>query len=100
MTNILASIAVCIVTNVTTVDNAVYGCSMCMPVSPGILLMHDCGHDVLHSEATAKTDTITVMEITQLEFTFKGKAWVLRQSKELSRKERKFVKKETLEESK
>lgn len=93
MTNLLAAIIVSLSTNVTTVDNAVYE-QIPKPcpdskIVLGQLASFSC--NVFHGytrgaklrDATEKTDTITVTEITHAEFLWNGEKKTVRLSERI-----------------
>ena len=101
MTNLLATIAICIVTNTTTVDNA-------QPASDGscdgdygsgisCLVMHYASDAV---PATERTETAEVVEIKTLKFKWEGKEYTAKKNRVISTSVRKWKKQETWEEAK
>lgn len=114
MTNILATIVVCIVTNVTTTDNAVFVPNVNMSsttidcASDSMLLADGLWHDEQQnssvqghmSEPTERTETTEIVEVKRLSFKWEGKDWNGEVKKVLSSSSRKFKlkKQETWEE--
>lgn len=119
MTNILATVIVCLVTNVTWTDNS--------QTTPYLLNSNDCdanivpgsqpamidttGHIVLDTwdgwgvqghttEATEKTKTTVIQRIHKITFKWRGKSWNGQDVKEVSRKVQTYKKKEEWEEVK
>ena len=91
MTNILATIVVCVVTNVTHWDNEVrarhqFSWVMGEP-QPGSVI----------EPATEKTETTEVVEIKTLKFEWAGKPWTAEHRTVLSRTVKRWKKRETWE---
>ena len=89
MTNILAAIAVCITTNVITADNGKTGC----PYGAGCLVF-GCDHQPGRA-ATEKTETTEVLEVKTLKFSWEGKDYSAKCERVLSRKVRRWARKDT-----
>jgi len=88
-TNILATIAVCIVTNVTAWDNEVRE-----PFTDSYFVGAPAGGSVLEP-ATQKTETTEVIEIKTLRFMWEGETYTGKHRRVLSRNVRRWRKKET-----
>lgn len=79
ITNILASIVITLVTNVTTTDNAVYEqtpnpCPDRKSFGPGVscLVFHGYSNGAKIKDATEKTETTTIKEVSTIEFVWNG----------------------------
>lgn len=110
ITNIIAVITVCIVTNVTTTDNAVIGeeywnnrnIIWCSIYTTGDEM--DAGKDIttdsvwtntpysmsFNGRATEKTETTEVVEVKTIKFTWEGQEYTGKCERVLSRKVRKW----------
>jgi len=91
MTNLIATIVVCVVTNVTHWDNEVrqpHAFSWCVgDPQPGSVIQ----------PATEKTQTTEVVEIKTLTFGWEGKPWTAEHRRILSTTVKKWKKRETWE---
>lgn len=98
MTNLIAAVVVCIVTNVTTADNS-SGCKMCSEAGPGCipLVMHYPSFEPCkpYVPATEKTITTEVIEIKTLTFEWEGERYTAKRERVLSRNVKLLVKRET-----
>lgn len=101
MTNILATIVVTLVTNVTTTDNH-RGCYSCWEKSRHpFTLEYRTPHDHIgqdldplggYTPATDKTETIITTEVKTLVFNFQGQPFnQIFSEKEISRRQKKFT---------
>ncbi len=88
MTNLIAIVAMCIVTNVTTADNGMGGC----PYGAGCLVI-GCNHQP-PKPATEKTETTEVVEIKTLRFTWEGEEYTAKRERVLSRKVKRWIRKD------
>jgi len=93
MTNLIATIVVCVVTNVASTDNAAYR------QHPYIMWPEGGGPEVVDTPATEKTETTEVVEIKTLKFEWEGKPWTAEHRTVLSRTVKRSVKRETWEEA-
>jgi hypothetical protein len=96
MTNLIAIVAVCIVTNVTTASNE-SGCWICS-ASPGSIpaVYHYGGFQPCapYKEATEKTETTEVVEIKTLRFTWEGEEYTAKRERVLSHKVKRWTRKD------
>jgi len=92
MTNIIATIVVCVVTNITFMDNEVRAPYADAWVTPG----PTPGSVV--TPATEKTETTEAVEIKRLSFTWEGETYKATRERVLWSKIKRFVKRETWEE--
>jgi len=83
MTNIIAIVTVCLVTNIVETDNAP------SKYSHGIWPET---YFTDHSEATEKVVTTTIKEVTTIKFTWRGKEWIAKDLKTVSEKKECFRK--------
>jgi hypothetical protein len=87
MTNLIAIVTVCIVTNVTTASNE-SGCKMCS-ANPGCVpaVYHYGGSRPCapYKEATEKTETTEVVEVKTLKFSWEGEEYTAKRERVLSR---------------
>lgn len=94
MTNLLAAIIVSLSTNITTVDNAVYeqipvpcpdakNFTLAFGATVSCAVHHGYTRGAKVQEATEKTDTITVTEITHAEFLWNGEKKTVRLSERI-----------------
>ena len=91
MTNLIATIVVCVVTNITTADNGHVGC----PYGTGCLVL---GCDNSPSvKATEKTETTEAVEIKRLSFEWEGETYTAKRERVLWRKVKRWIKRETWE---
>ena len=110
ITNIIAVITVCIVTNVTTTDNAVIGeeywnnrnIILCSTYTTGDEM--DAGKNIMtdkvwtntpyymsfNGRATEKTETTEVVEVKTIKFAWEGQEYTGKRERVLSRKVRKW----------
>ena len=108
LTNIIAVITVCIVTNVTTTDNAVIGeeywnnrnIILCSTYTTGDEM--DAGKNIMtdnvwtntpysmsfNGRATEKTETTVILEVKTIKFTWEGQEYTDKRERVLSRKVR------------
>ena len=95
ITNIIAVITVCIVTNVTTTDNAQMGYRLSEQnggISYGCLVF-GCTEDhdwVKATPATEKTETTEVVEVKTIKFTWEGQEYIGKCERVLSLRVRKW----------
>jgi len=105
MTNLVATVIVCVVTNVVKVDNA-SGCNICQHDAHGNHIgsipavmgwtPESCPP---YKPATEKTETTTVVEIRKLTFTWHDRDWTAKVENVLARKVRKWVLNKTWKET-
>ena len=103
MTNILAAVMMCLVTNVTEADNA-WECSKCHPRGDysGMMTLEYHNPETCPGSrpATEKTLTTVVERVYTLSFKWMGQDMVAKVSEEVSRTVRTYKKREEWEESK
>ena len=100
MTNLIAVVAVCIVTNVTHWNNE-SGCATCDMLEraarsggyiPAIYhLPHGAGP---YTPATEKTETTEVVEVKTLKFSWEGEEYTAKRERVLSRKVKRWTRKD------
>ena len=99
MTNLIATIVVCVVTNITTADNS-SGCALCS-ASPGTIpaVMHYGTWEPCkpYVPATEKTETTEAVEIKRLSFEWEGETYTAKRERVLWRKVKRWIKRETWE---
>ena len=88
MTNLIAVVAVCIVTNVMQADNGKAGC----PYGAGCLVL-GCDHQPGYP-ATEKTETTEVVEVKTLKFSWEGEEYTAKRERVLSRKVKRWARKD------
>lgn len=96
MTNILASVIICLVTNVVETHN---GKDADCPYGGGCLVA-GCSRDTTFIPATEKTKTTTVKRVHTIKFKWRGKEWSAEDAEEVSRKVEKWKKREQWEKEK
>ena len=92
MTNLLATIVACIVTNVTPWNNGHSGC----PYWQGGCLVMGCDH-TQPEPATERTETTEVVEVKRLSFTWSGETYTAKRERVLSRSVKRWRKRDVWE---
>lgn len=102
MTNLLAILAVAIVTNVTKTSNE-SGCQSCSAFPGSTPAVYYYGGNpkpcAPYKEATERTETTEVREIRTLTFTWEGEQYTAKRGRVLASSVRRWVRKEEWEES-
>lgn len=93
MTNLLATIVICIATNVAVTDN---GIQVDWPNVYGGTITYGNGQPwpMQSTPATEKTETTEIVEVKTLRFEWEGEEYTAKRERVLSRKVRRLVKKE------
>ena len=92
LTNLIATIAVCVVTNVAEVNNAVWGPNdIIYPIYPAQF------GESIQTPATEKTVTTTVKEVITLTFKWRGQTFTAQDEKVLSETAKVYKKREEWE---
>jgi hypothetical protein len=98
MTNIIATLVLCVTTNVATTDNA-SGCKICFDAGPGSIpaVFYYNGSHVCapYKPATERTETTEVIESGQVLFAWRGERMAVPFRRVLSRTVRRWTLKRT-----
>ena len=100
ITNILATIIVCVVTNVTMTDNARPQQPLWYQYTNNLIYVENLPviNPTTPSSATEKTETTEVVEISTLSFKWGGKPYSVRRERVLSTTSKRFIKQEVWKE--
>jgi hypothetical protein len=99
MTNLIAVVAVCVVTNVTQWNNE-KGCATCdmleRAMRGGVIpaIAHTMHGAPPYQPATEKTETTEVVEVKTLRFTWEGEEYTAKRERILSSKVKRWTRKD------